>query len=187
MSGQEAIALLELTSIARGYRVIDALVKKAPVCLIDAGVISPGKYLIAFAGDVASVEESYLAGLEASGHHLLDHLFLPQPHMQTLAGVQGVLNTPPLGALGVVECFSAIGAIRAADVALKACEVALVELHWARHLGGKGYFTLSGEQFDVESALEAASGVLRERGLLLTTELIARPHEDLLSRFSSSS
>lgn len=185
MSKMDAIALLELTSIARGYRVMDVLVKKAPVCLLDAGVVSPGKYLIPFVGDVASVEESYLAGLEASGQHLLDHLFLPQPHALTLAGIQGRLPGCALEALGVVECFSAIGAFRAVDGALKAAQVTLVELQWARHLGGKGYFTLTGEQFDVEAALDVASSILRERGLLLTTELIARPHEELLSRFGT--
>lgn len=38
----ESLALLELDSIARGYRVLDALVKEAPVTVKHANLLSPG-------------------------------------------------------------------------------------------------------------------------------------------------
>lgn len=177
-----AIALLELTSIVRGYRVADDMVKKAPIQLLDMGIVSPGKYLIVIAGDVASVEESFLQGLETGGEWVLDKLFLPQPHPQVVLGLSQALPGAEVDAMGLIETFSASAAVRAADVALKAAQVQLIELHYAKHLGGKGYFALTGEQHDVEAALEAAVQSLKAGGLLLKHELIARPHDEFKAR-----
>jgi microcompartment protein CcmL/EutN len=60
--------------------------------------------------------------------------------------------------------------------------VRLAELHLADGLGGKAYFVLFGDQADVEAGLHAAEMAI-PTGLLLARELIARPHEDLLTRF----
>ena len=57
----------------------------------------------------------------------------------------------------------------------------LVELHLADGIGGKAYFILSGEQGDVEAGLAAAQTVTPSV-LMQARELIARPHDDLLSR-----
>lgn len=179
---QRSIALIELTSIARGYRVADELVKKAPVRLLDLGVVSPGKYLVVMEGDVASVEEAFLRGLEVGADAVLDRLILPQPHAEVLAALEQRLTPGAPDALGVVETFSAISTLKAADVALKGAEVSLQELHYQKHLGGKGYFVLSGAQYDVEAALDAATHGLRENGMLLRTELLARPHGDFTHR-----
>lgn len=173
-----AVALIELTSIARGYRVADDMVKKAPVRLLDLGVISPGKYLIVVSGDVGSVEEAFLAGLETGSEWVIDHLFLPQPHDGVVLALEKRLPAVDIDAMGLIETFSAISAVRAADAALKAAHVHLLELHYAKHLGGKGYFALTGEQYDVEAALEAAVSSLRDGGLLLKQEIIARPHDE---------
>lgn len=181
-----AVSLLELTSIARGHRVADAMVKKAPVRLLDLGIVSPGKYLIVVSGDVGSVEEAYLEGLQVGGEWLIDQLFLPQPHDSVVQALSRTLPVTPIDALGIVETFSAISAVRSADVALKAADVALLELHYQKHLGGKGYFTVSGEQYSVEAALEAAVSSLRDSGQLLTVELIARPHEDFTAHLSGA-
>ena len=55
MSG-EPLALIELDSIAAGYRCIDLMVKKAPITIIEANLIEPGHFLILFSGDLACVE-----------------------------------------------------------------------------------------------------------------------------------
>ncbi len=174
----QALALIELTSIARGYRVADDMVKKAPVRLIDMGVVSPGKFLILVTGDVGSVEEAYLAGLEGADGWVVDHLFLPQPHDDLVRALDRLTLPAELDAMGILETFSAVSAIRAADVALKAADVRLLELHYERHLGGKGYFSVTGELHDVEAALAAAVSSLREAGMLVKQELIPRPHTD---------
>ena len=69
---QPAIALVEFSSIAIGMRAGDAMVKRAPVEVTYAGTVHPGKYLVLVGGDVASVEESFAAGLAAGGVAFLD-------------------------------------------------------------------------------------------------------------------
>jgi microcompartment protein CcmL/EutN len=56
-----ALAVIELSSIARGHRVADAMLKRAPVGLMRADAVSPGKFLVV-EGDVAAVDESFTSG-----------------------------------------------------------------------------------------------------------------------------
>lgn len=172
-----SLALLEIDGIARGYVTADALVKRAPVKILSAEAVTPGKYLLLFAGEVAEVGEALAAGRAIAGDRLLDVLYLPQAHPELLAA----LPAPrPLaaGALGIVETLGAAGALLAADAACKAARVGLGTLHLARGIGGKGYFTLGGEQPDVEAALEAAVGAVAAGGLV-ETQLVPAPHPEL--------
>ena len=59
---EPALGLLELESIAAGIEVGDAMAKRAPVELLRAGTVHPGKYLVLVGGDVADVEEALEAG-----------------------------------------------------------------------------------------------------------------------------
>ena len=83
--------------------------------------------------------------------------------------------------VGIVELHTVAATIRAADVALKAAQVRLTQFHVAIGIGGKGWFTLAGEQHDVEAALEAA-GAAVQAPLLVATELIQRPSAELRGR-----
>ena len=62
-----ALAVVELSSIARGHRVADAMLKRAPVRLMRADAISPGKFLVLVEGDVAAVDESFRVGTDVAG------------------------------------------------------------------------------------------------------------------------
>ena len=48
-----ALGLIELTSIAAGFEVCDAMLKAAAVRLLLARSICSGKYMVLVAGDVA--------------------------------------------------------------------------------------------------------------------------------------
>lgn len=176
-----AIALLELESIARGYVVADAAVKRAPVRLLMTEAVTPGKFLVLFDGEVADVEEAYAEALEIAGPGVLDRLFLPQASPALAPAIGGALPETDLDSLGIVETHSVSAAILAADTALKAAEVALVKMSLARGIGGKGYFLLTGSLDMVEAAVAAAAARLAPE-LLVTTELIARPHADFAPR-----
>ena len=180
MSGSDAIAIIELTSIARGFTALDTMIKRAPVRVLDSGVISPGKFLIVVTGDVASVDEAFIAGLAHGDDRVIDRLFLPQVHRQIVPVMDGAAALPPIDAVGIVEAWSAASTIHAADVAAKCAAVDLLTIKFSRHLGGKGYFTLTGPQEDVEAALGAASEVLTAAGLLVACEQINRPHEEFI-------
>ena len=83
----EALALLELRSLARGLRSLDALVKKAPVEVLEANLIEPGRFLILIAGGVAEVEVSLEAALATADDDIVDQMLLADAHPELLAGL----------------------------------------------------------------------------------------------------
>ncbi len=178
-----ALGLLELESLARGVVVADALVKRAAVHIAIAEAVTPGKYLLVFVGGEAEVAEAFAAGQEVGGALVLDALHLPHVDERVAAAlVSGrVERVGPDDAVGIVELHTVAATIRAADVAMKRALVRLTHLQVARGIGGKGWFTLAGAQHDVEAALEGAAAAV-EPTLLVTTELIQRPHAELRGR-----
>lgn len=172
-----ALALLELTSIARGVVVLDAMVKKATVTVGDARSVSPGRYLVRVHGGVGEVEEAYRAGRAAAGDTLLDEVFLPNPHACLEALLEGKRRKAARDSVGLVECYTSASAVKCVDAAAKAAEIEVTRLELAMHLGGKGWFELTGPLDMVEAAL-AAAGRAATGGMLLCTELIPAPHPD---------
>jgi microcompartment protein CcmL/EutN len=177
--------LLEVSSLARGVVVADAVAKKARVELLQCGPVSPGKYLVLFAGGVGETEESLAAGVAAAGETLLDRLFLPQAHEQLLpavrAGPAGFAHAAAEEPAGVLELHSVAAALRSADAACKAAQVRLQLLHLARGIGGKAWFIVRGDLESIEASVSAATQAAGE-GLLAGAEIIARPHGDLRGR-----
>ena len=174
-----AIGLIETSSIARGLVVADQMVKKSPVTLAFARPVTPGKHIVIVTGEVAEVDEAMQIGLTTAAHTLVDRLFLPQAHAALLRALGGGRRAAGMASIGIVETFSVASALLAADAACKAAEVELAELRLADGLGGKAYFIVSSTLDLVEAAVQAAEHVL-DPGLLLTKEIIAAPHEDLL-------
>ena len=174
-----ALGLLELESIARGVVVVDALVKKARVRVFLAEAVTPGKYLIVFSGEVAEVEESMRAGELAGGALVIDRLLLPQLAMGVRLALSGKAEARRAGdAVGIVETHTVASAVLAADTAVKRAQVRLTQLHLAKGIGGKGWFTLAGDQHDVEAALDGAWAAIQPQ-LLVATEIIQRPHAEV--------
>ncbi len=176
-----AIGLLELQSIARGVTVADALVKRAAVQLVLNRPVSPGKHLVLCSGEVGDVEEAMLAGRAQAGSSLCDELLLTQVHDEVLDVLRRKTKQPLSEdlSIGILETLSASSTLRGADAACKAAEVRIHELRLCDGLGGKGFAILIGEQDMVEAALSTVERLLTP-GLLLSVELIARPHPDLL-------
>jgi microcompartment protein CcmL/EutN len=176
-----ALGILELSSIARGVVVCDAMVKKAPVRVLQNHPISPGKHLVVITGGVAEVDEALQAGLARAGATLVDRLFLPQAHDQLAPLLAGGRGAAPIESAAIFETYSATATVLAADAAAKAAEVTLLEMRLGQGLGGKGYFTMTGILEAIEAAVAAGQGVI-DAGLLVGVEVIPRPHEDLHAR-----
>jgi microcompartment protein CcmL/EutN len=179
-----SLALIEVASIARGHRVADAMVKRAPVELLRCEPVSPGKLLVLVAGEVAAVDEAFRAGLDVAGDATLDKLYLPQAHAQLPGALRGEARAgeaSDVAALGLVETRTVAATILAADAALKAAAVRLIEMQLARGIGGKAYFVVTGPLDEVEAAVEAGVGVV-EAATVVATEIIAAPHADLVGR-----
>jgi microcompartment protein CcmL/EutN len=153
---QPALALVELSSIAVGIEAGDAMVKRAPVDVVHAGTVHPGRYLVLVAGRVADVEEAFEAGCEVGAAWLVDTVLLPNVHDQVVAALRGSRRTGRGEALGVVETATVAATVLAADAGVKAAAVALLEVRLADGLGGKGYLLFDGAVGDVEAAVAAA-------------------------------
>src|SRR4051812_40040786 len=147
-----ALLCLEFDSIAVGILAGDALVKRAPVTMLDARHISPGRYLILASGEVAALEESRAAALEAGAAARLDEPFLPFAHADLSPLLRGERLAGRGEALGVIETGTVAACVRAADGAAKEAAVRLIELRLANQLGGKAYVLLQGRVADVEAA-----------------------------------
>ncbi len=177
-SSLEAVAVVETGSIARGLVMLDALVKKAPVTVKHAKPVTPGKLLVIFGGDVEATRESHAVALEVAGSDLVDELFLPGAHPQLLPAIDQAVAPAPGDAVGIVEMSTAAAAVLAADTALKAVDVAVLRMHLAVGVGGKGWFTLAGALADVAAALDAVKDGARE-DRVVGIELIPQPHGEI--------
>jgi microcompartment protein CcmL/EutN len=178
----EALALLELDSIAAGYRTMDAVVKAARIDLIEGRPIDPGKFAILFGGDVASVEASFLRGKETAGESIVDTVFLPAAHESLFPLLAGDGKEGRIDSLGIIETGAVASVIRAADAAAKAAPVRLIRIHRARRIGGKGYVILTGTLPDVEAAVDAGAARAEAEGHLLSRVVIPAPADEVLAK-----
>lgn len=175
----EAIGLVETISIAVGVHVTDEMVKTAPVEILEATAICPGKFMVLVAGAVSPVESALARGIAVGGDVVVDSLFIPNVHPDVFPAILGATTVDSLMALGVVETFTVASTILAADAAAKAAGVRLIELRLAKGLGGKAFFTMTGEVFEVEAAMDAALRVAKSGGNLVRSVVIPKPHERL--------
>jgi microcompartment protein CcmL/EutN len=176
---EPALALLEFSSIAAGIQAADAMVKRAPIDVIKAGTVQPGKYLVLIGGQVADVEESLSAGREVGGPTAVDFVYLPQVHPEVVVCIGGGRVPEVTDALGVIETTTVAAAIHAADAGIKGAEVRLLEVRLADGLGGKGIVLFSGLVADVEAAVEIGVGVLERPDLLVRQVVIPQLHPEM--------
>ena len=182
----EILGAIELLSIADGYRSLDAIVKAAPVTILKGEILNPGKFLILISGDVASVEISMDAGIEAAGEMLHDHLLIQSLNEQVLPALDSTNTPKEIDALGIIESVSVPGAIDAADKAAKEADISIVSIKTGNETGGRGVLTFSGAVGDVQPAMDAAAAALQTDGRLYSKVIIPGPHPDFKGFFSGN-
>ncbi len=176
---EPALSLIEFSSIAAGIQSADAMVKRAPIDVIQAGTVQPGKYLVLIGGLTADVEESLAAGRETGREAILDIVYLPQVHPAVVEALRGERTPEPADAIGVVETTSVAAAIRAADAGIKGAQVDLLEVRLADGLGGKGIVLYSGLVADVEIAVALGVGSVEGPDQLVRQVVIPQLHEEM--------
>ncbi len=67
-----------------------------------------------------------------------------------------------------------------ADQILKAAELQAIELRLGNGLGGKAYFTYTGDVAAVKAGTDAGEAIAQEKGLLVNSEVIPSPSELLV-------
>jgi microcompartment protein CcmL/EutN len=181
---EPALGLLELDSIAAGIAAGDAMAKRAPIEVIRAGTVHPGKFLVLVGGAVADVEEALAAGQQAAAGYVRDVVFLPNVHPAVVGGTRGDRGAASGEALGIIETATVAAIIEAADAGLKGARVQLLELRLADDLGGKGYLLFDGPVSEVEAAVEL--GVARVAAAPgLTWRVIALLHAEMAENLAA--
>lgn len=177
-----SIGLIELSSVATGFGVQDAMLKAATVRILLARSICSGKYLIAVAGDVASVTTAVAAGASVAGPALIEKRQIARVHPSVLGAISNAVefDATQLKSIGVVETFSAASIIEVADAAVKSANVTLLRIHLAMALGGKGFVLMAGDVSSVQAAVAAGSKAAAEDGMLVGRGVIAAPSPELL-------
>jgi microcompartment protein CcmL/EutN len=180
-----AIGIVELSSIAIGHQVEDAMLKAASVELLLARTICSGKFLVMVGGDVAAVNAAVQAGVEVSGDALIEDRLIPQIHPGVFPAVSCNVDLKPeqCRALGIVETFSASSIIDCADAAAKAANVVLFRIHLAMAIGGKGFFLVTGDVAACHAAVEAGAAMASKLGMLVSKVVIPGPRKEVFQEF----
>lgn len=174
-----AVAVFEFRSIAKGIEASDQALKAAGVEIVSAEPVCPGKFELLITGELAQVEASADKIEQEFEEYLVDTIRLGRIDVSVLKALLGAQPQPKPGALGVVETFTVASTIMAADRAVKASRVEILELRVARGMAGKGYVSLVGDVADVKAAMEAGAQYAQEQGTYIATSLMAAPHPDL--------
>ena len=175
----EAVGVVEWRSIALGIQATDAMLDVADVDILVSSTVCSGKYITVVAGDVASVEVAVETGVEEGKASLVDSVVIPNVHPDVRPAITATTDIERIRSLGVLESFSVSAAIQAADAAVKAADIQLIEVRCARGLGGKAFVTLTGDVDAVKMAAETGERALKEQGVLAGTAVIADVNEQL--------
>lgn len=175
-----AIGVVEVNSIPLGVLCGDRMCKTAQVTLVAAQTVCAGKYIVVVCGEVAAVKSSVSAGVAGAENALVDQIIIPNVDERVIAAMNGACPAEQVQAVGVMETFSLAGAISAADIAVKAAAVDLIEVRLGRGMGGKSFVVVTGEVAAVEASVQAARQDEQLKGMLSSSVVIPSPHMDMI-------
>lgn len=177
----KAIGMVEFTSIARGIYAADQMVKISEVEIVTASSVCPGKYIAIVEGDVSAVQDSVSIGERIAEEYLIDSIVIPNVSPEVFPAITGATMPDEIQALGIIESFSLATMIIAADAILKTAELQPIELRLGTGLGGKSFFTFTGDVAAVQTGMESGKAIMEEKGLLVNSEVIPSPSKKLIS------
>jgi microcompartment protein CcmL/EutN len=175
----ETIGYVELSSIARGIEAADAILKTAETRLIFARETCPGKYHILFCGDVAAVTSSVEAAKNICGHYVVDSIVIARLAPEVIPAINQTGLPAEINALGVMEYYNITAAVYAADAAVKAADVRLLNVRLATGIGGKSFVVVSGDVAAVKTAVDAGVKWGELNGLLVAQTVIPNPRREI--------
>ncbi len=182
MNGKNAIGIIELSSIHKGFEVQDAVLTETTVEKLVARTICSGKYVIMVRGEIADVESSIEIAKSTGDYAIINAILIPNVDEAIFPALSGTttLDSPKVDGMLIIETFSVASAIKAADYAVKEADIVLLRIHVAMAIGGKGLVVMTGSIDALKSALIPAMEYIKEDGMLVGYSLITDPHEDVL-------
>lgn len=175
---ERSIGIAEYRSIAIGIGAVDVIVKAADVSLVDAKSICPGKYYIVFTGSVDAVKNSMNKAVAETEEFLVDSAVIPNIYPEVFAAINQTSEIEELKSIGIVETLTSPSIMVAADAAIKATSVDLVEIRIARALGGKNIYVVNGDVSSVKESVMSSLEYPESKGFLVDYQIIPSPHKD---------
>ncbi|HVI42428.1 MAG TPA: BMC domain-containing protein, partial [Anaerovoracaceae bacterium] len=120
--------------------------------------------------------QSVRAGEDKASECVVDSFIIPNIHKSLIPAIAGTSSIENVKAIGLIETFSVATLMEATDLALKTGEVEPLRLHIAFGIGGKAYVVLTGDVAAVKAAVAAGSDLAAERGQLVRSIVIPKPH-----------
>lgn len=175
----ETIGFMEFNSIAKGIEVADAVLKAAEVDLIFARAGCPGKYYLLFTGEVAAVKASLDVGAALGENYLVDWCIIPRVHPQVIKAINHTTEPGLVNAVGIMEFFSVTASIYAADAAVKAADVILIDVRLGTGIGGKSFVVFTGEVAAVNEAVCCGIATKNAEGMVVSSVVIPNPRKEI--------
>ncbi len=175
-----AIGMVEFNSIARGIYAADQMLKTADVEVVTVASTCPGKYIAIVHGDVAAVDNSVKIGETLADEFYVDSIIIPNVDRRIFPAITCATMPDSIQAVGIMESFSLATMIISADQILKTADLEPIELRLGNGLGGKSYFTYTGDVAAVESGTAAGLEAAKGKGLIVNAEIIPSPSRQLL-------
>ena len=176
-----SIGLVEVKNVSKGIVVTDEMLKSAGIVLISSGSVCPGKFVTIVGGELSAIHAAVDRAELIAEDALIDKFVIGNLGDNVFEAICGTADVKEKKAFGIVETFTAASAIQAADAAVKAGDIELIEVRVARGLGGKCFVSMTGDVADVKAGVEAGARIATEQGVLINTEVIANPHPELCS------
>lgn len=180
MKEMDTIGFLELNSIAKGIETVDFMLKAADSTLLMAKASCPGKYYIMICGQVGSVERSIEVGVQIGSRYVVGELLIPRVDPAVIKAINMSEIPETTKAIGVLEYYSAVGSIIAADFAIKAADVSLIAIQLGTGIAGKSFVVLTGDVAAVEAAVEAGANGAKEKALMINKVVLPNPRKELV-------
>ncbi len=185
MDNRNAIGIIELASIYKGFHVQDEVLKSANVEKLIARTICSGKYFIMVRGGVADVDCAMGIAKDVGGFALVNCSTIANVDPRVFPAIAGttplqIYNARKIDAALIIETFSVVSVIRAADAAAKEADVEILRIHVAMAVGGKGFAVFTGSVAALEAASIKAIRTIKQDGMLAGYVILKNPHPEVL-------
>ena len=134
------------------------------------------------AGAISQVRSAIEAGQVSSPEVLVDTFVLPNVHPSVFPALTATTEVANVRAIGIIETFTLAASIVAADTAVKAAGVELIEIRLPFALGGKAFVVFTGEVSSVRAGVNSAVELLKNEGVIDSFVVIPSPHKSLIEK-----
>ena len=189
---KQALGMIETKGLVALFEATDAMLKSANVTFTGWQTVGSGLVTAFVEGDVAAVKAATDAGAEAAARigEVVSVQVISRPHDELPSFVQGNKaaaknveaalseETEMSEAIGLIETRGLVGLVEASDAMVKAASVELVK---TVQIGG-GFVTaiVRGDVGSVRAAVDAGAAAAKVVGELVSSHVIARPHDALV-------